>query len=205
MQKIAKSVYEAIMILLVMVTIITLWTDHNYNSTINWVVWAFFFLDFVVRLVKSKHRWEFVKKNPFLVIAIIPFDQFFQIARIVRVFYLFRLKTITKYYVMPYMNKLSYVSTTLIGITLFSLLLVEASILLHVESAIDTYYSALYVVFSHLLFFGHQIIDIQNTISIWLLTVTTIVGIVMQGLALQWLFSIGDRYVTRIKEQNKST
>src|SRR5690625_509358 len=102
------------MIFLVMLTIITLWTDNTFNPTINWIVWFVFFIDFVSRLVMTKKKWNFIKHNPFLLIAIIPFDQVFQIARIVRVFYLFRIKTIAKYYITPYVRNLTYQSITLI-------------------------------------------------------------------------------------------
>lgn len=96
MQKVAQIIYESIMILLVMLTIITIWTEDTYNSTLSWIVWAVFFADFTVRFVMAKAKWDFIKQNPFLLIAIIPFDQFFQVARVVRIIYLFRIKTITK-------------------------------------------------------------------------------------------------------------
>ncbi|GAE91278.1 hypothetical protein JCM21714_223 [Gracilibacillus boraciitolerans JCM 21714] len=47
-------------------------------------------IDYMIRIVLSPPRkWEFIKKNPFLLLAVIPFDQFFQVARIVRLLYLF--------------------------------------------------------------------------------------------------------------------
>src|SRR5699024_5758510 len=92
MNDLLKYLYEALMVVLVIITIVTLWTEHTFNSTVNTIVWFIFFVDFVVRFILAKSKWQYIRSNPFLIIAIIPFDQFFQIARIVRVVYLFRIK-----------------------------------------------------------------------------------------------------------------
>jgi voltage-gated potassium channel len=199
MQQIMKTVYEGIMILLVMLTIITLWTENTYNSAFNWIVWGVFFIDFIIRFVMSKEKWTFIKQNPFLLIAVIPFDQFFQVARIVRVIYLFRIKQITKYYITPFVEKLTYQSRTLIILILLSLLLAESFVIWNLESSVSTYYDALYVIFGHLLFFGHQIFVIENPVAIWALTCTSIVGIMIQGLALQWVFTKIETYFESVK------
>lgn len=77
MELIMKRGYEAVMLLLVLLTITTIWTDQSYHSIINWIVWGIFVADFLIRLFIVKEKWLFLKKNPFLIIAIIPFDQFF--------------------------------------------------------------------------------------------------------------------------------
>ena len=177
------------MILLVILTILTIWTENTYNSAINWIVWAVFFGDFLFRFFLAKGKWQFIKRNPFLILAIIPFDQFFQIARIVRLIYFFRIKQIAKYYITPYTKKLTYQSFSLIVIIITSLLISESFIVWKLEFSIQSFLEGVYVVFGHLLFFGHHIFIIKHTISIWLLTITSIIGIVLQGLALQWLFT----------------
>ncbi|WP_100011691.1 transporter [Lentibacillus sediminis] len=188
MQGVAKTVYEGLMVLLVMLTIATIWTENTYNSTINWIVWLVFAVDFMVRLVLADKKWDFIKQNPFLLIAVIPLDQFFQMARIVRLLSLFRIKTITKYYVTPYINKLS--SRTkfvgLAGIVLF--LLVEGLVVWQTETTILSYAEGLFAVISHMLFFGHRLFTIEHALSIWLLTAASVIGIVIQGLVLQWGF-----------------
>jgi voltage-gated potassium channel len=201
MQKWMKTIYESMMILLVMLTIITLWTENTYNSTINWIVWGIFFVDFLIRFLLSKEKWIFIKQNPFLVIAIIPFDQFFQVARIVRVIYLFRIKTITKYYISPFVDRLTYKSKTLILTMLILLFLTETFLIWNLESSITTYADALFVLLSHLLFFGHKIFEIENTIAIWTLTGVSIIGVVLQGLALQWAFSKTESFYSWIKQK----
>src|SRR5690625_2863007 len=187
-----KLIYESIMIILVILTIITIWTENSYNATINWIVWGVFFTDFIIRFFIAKKKWSFLKRNPFLIIAIIPFDQFFQLARIVRLIYFFRIKTIAKYYITPYVKKLTYQSLSMIAIVILSVLIAESIVVWNMENSIVSFTEALYVVFGHLLFFGHRIFSIDHSISIWLLTITSILGVVIQGIALQWAFSKAD-------------
>src|SRR5690625_46442 len=200
-----KVIYETIMILLVLATIITIWTENTYNSTINWIVWGVFFTDFMIRFIIAKKKWEFIKKNPFLLIAIIPFDQFFQIARIVRLIYFFRIKTIAKYYITPYIRRLTYQSLTLLIFIILILLLSESFIVWKLESSIHSFLYGIYVVFGHLLFFGHRIFIIDHSVSIWLLTVTSILGVVIQGLALQWVFGKAEIIFQKYKKQRDAS
>lgn len=189
MDKIMKLIYEIIMITLVLLTIFTLWIESAYNTTINWVVWGIFFVDFLIRLFVAKNKWQFIKSNPFLLIAIIPFDQFFQMARIVRLLYFYRIKTIAKYYITPYIKLLTNRSK-LFFLGLFIMLLLGKSVLIwQLETSVTTFYEAVIVVFGHLLFFGHRIFIIEHALSISFLTVTSILGVVLQGIALQWFLS----------------
>lgn len=187
--KIFQRVYEGLMLILVLFTIISLWNDDPYYSTINLVVWFVFVIDFFVRLFHSENKWEFLKKNPLLVIAIIPFDQFFQVARIVRVIYLFRIKTITKYYIQPFIEKLSYQSKVLIFLTLFGLVSLEAALIYFLEESAGSLWQSFYYVFGHMMFFGHELFVIEHTVTIWLLSFTSIIGIALHGLAIQWIFT----------------
>jgi len=204
MNMILKYMYEAIMVLLVIVTIITLWTDHTFNSTINTIVWMVFFLDFLIRFTMADKKWNYIKSNPFLIIAIIPLDQFFQIARIVRIFYLFRIKTIAKFYILPYIERLTY-RALMVFFSLFFILLTSFSgVILTLEAAISSFKDALYVVFGHLLFFGHRIFIIDHLISICLLTIVSISGVIIQGLALQWVFSKLESTFRKAQRENSS-
>lgn len=189
MNRFFKYLYELIMIILVIATIVTLWTESTFNSTINTVVWFIFFVDFLSRLLLAKEKWQYIKSNPFLLIAIIPLDQFFQIARIVRIFYLFRIKTIAKYYILPYVQMLTYQALILFFGLFGLLLLLISAVVLRLEAAVTTFPEALFVVFGHLLFFGHRIFLIEQTLTIVLLTIVSISGVILQGLALQWVLT----------------
>src|SRR5690625_227062 len=205
MQHILKYTYEAMMVLLVLVTIVTLWTENTYNSTINTVVWVIFFLDFLIRLFLAKKKWDYIKSNPFLLIAIIPLDQFFQMARIVRLFYLFRIKTIAKYYIMPYASRLTYQALTLFIMTFLGILIGISTIVWKMEAAVTSLMEGLFVVSGHLLFFGHRIFIIEHTISVSLLTVVSISGVIVQGLALQWVLSKADFLYHKYKRNRQSS
>ncbi|MGM8366102.1 transporter [Virgibacillus sp. W0181] len=205
MQKVIKMTYEGIMIILVILTIMTIWSENRINSTINWVVWGIFFADFAIRLLLSKRKWDFIKSNPFLLIAIIPFDQFFQIARIVRLIYFFRIKTIAKYYITPYVKKLTYKSLTLLTVVFLLYLVLEALIIWKVEAVIATYWEAIYAVISYLFFVGHRIFAMDHSVSIWLLTITSVFGVVLQGLALQWVFTKIENIYNQVKKKRDAS
>lgn len=187
--KIMQRTYEGIMIVLVMFTIMTLWTETGYNSIVNWLVWFIFFVDFIVRLWTTEEKWTFIKKNPFLVIAVIPFDQFFQMARIVRIIYLFRIKTITKYYIQPFINKLTYQSKLFIFLIVFAFLVLESIALWFMEEQVSSVWLGFNAIFRHLIFFGHGTIEVEHTISLWFFVFTSIVGVILHGIALQWAIS----------------
>lgn len=205
MKSIMKIIYEGIMILLVMLTVVTIWTEKTYNSTVNLIVWIVFVLDFVVRLLVSKHKWQFLKENPFLIIAIIPFDQFFQMARIVRLFHLFRIKTIAKYYITPYVRRFSLQSITLIVTFFILFLLMESAMIWKVEASIQTFMESMFVVFGYLLFFGHNMYEIEYSLSVWLLTATSILGVVLQGIVLQWAFSRVEDIYKKIRSKQTTS
>ncbi|WP_018931643.1 hypothetical protein [Gracilibacillus lacisalsi] len=188
MQQKARMIYDMAMILLVMVTILTLWVEHTVNSTINLIVWIVFLIDYIIRIILADNKWQFIKKNPFLLLAVIPFDQFFQVARIVRLFYLFRIKTITKYYVTPYIKQLTYTKKMLLLLSLPALLLIETIMIWKMGNRLEFWHEAFFVVFQHLFIFANSLESINHFPSILLLTITSIFGVIIQGLVLQWLF-----------------
>ena len=199
MHRIMKTVYELIMIVLVMLTIMTIWTEDSSHSTIHLIVWIVFVIDYFFRFITAHEKWTFVKENPFLLIAVIPFDQFFQLARIVRVIYLFRIKTITKYYVSPYIEKLSFQSMTLILFILSGLLLVESAVIYQLESSITVYWDAVYITIGYLFTFGNQLHTVDRPVIMWLLIGTSIMGIMVQGVALQWVLTKGEKILSKLK------
>ncbi|WP_227939427.1 transporter [Alkalihalobacillus deserti] len=199
-----QRIYEAIMLLLVMVTIMTLWLEHSSNPFINWVVWFIFFVDFCVRMFRSPNKWIFIKENPFLLIAIIPFDQFFQIARLVRIMYLFRMKTITKFYIHPIMMKISYHSKLLILMLVSVFLILESLIIQSLEENITTLSEAFYYVFLQLFFFGQHTIEVEKVISLTLFVSTAVIGVLLHGIALQWFFTKVNLYFQKYKKNKKN-
>ncbi|SFL83515.1 voltage-gated potassium channel [Gracilibacillus orientalis] len=188
MQQKARLIYDMTMILLVMVTMLTLWVDHTVNSTINFIVWLVFLIDYIIRIIMAEKKWQFIKKNPFLLLAVIPLDQFFQVARIVRLFYLFRIKTITKYYVTPYIKQLTYTKKMILLLSVPALLLIETIFIWQMGNKLEFWHDAFIIVFQHLFIFANSLESINHFPSILLLTITSIFGVIIQGLVLQWVF-----------------
>jgi len=122
-------------------------------------------------------------------------------ARIVRLLYFYRIKTIAKYYITPYIRKLTSQSFMVIFALFIVLLFSKAMIISLIEQSVDTYPQAFSVVFGHLLFFGHRIFMIEHPFSITLLTMTSVLGVVLQGLALQWTLSKGEFIYKKMKKR----
>ncbi|MFC2948755.1 transporter [Virgibacillus sediminis] len=203
MQQATKTIYETIMLLLVMVTLAGIWTDNAYNSIIHWLVWGIFVVDFLIRFLTADEKWEFVKQHPFLLLAIIPFDQFFQVARIVRIIYLFRIKTITKYYITPVIEKLTYSSLLRLAGAVLCLVLIESLFLWQLESSMDSYLGSFYITGTRLILFGREVDSIEHPLSIFLLTGTSVIGVLLQGIALQWGFSKAETIYRKRKGRTK--
>jgi voltage-gated potassium channel len=81
-------IYE---LLLASLVIFSLIYDAEYQRILDMFVWGLFVLDYTFRIWLSDNKKTFIKRNPLDLIAIIPLDQFFQAARIVRLFRVIRL------------------------------------------------------------------------------------------------------------------
>ncbi|MGM0790023.1 MAG: potassium channel family protein [Bacillota bacterium] len=63
---------------------------------LSWFIWGLFFIDYIVRLLVSQDKWDYVKKHPLELLAIIPIGQLFRTLRLVRVIGLLRLVVLLK-------------------------------------------------------------------------------------------------------------
>jgi voltage-gated potassium channel len=63
---------------------------------LSWFIWGLFLIDYIVRLLVSQDKWDYVKKHPLELLAIIPIDQLFRTLRLVRVIGLLRLVVLLK-------------------------------------------------------------------------------------------------------------
>ncbi|WP_209124950.1 transporter [Alkalihalobacillus sp. BA299] len=199
-----QRLYEGTMIMLVVLTIMTIWTNNPFNQVVNWAVWGIFVVDFSFRFTKAERKWEFIKQNPFLLIAVIPLDQFFQMARIVRVVYLFRIKTVTKYYIQPIIDKATYQSKVVILGLLLLLLIIKSLFLWGVEDKVITLQEAFIFIIKHLMFFGHRSIEVTQFGSIIIFVLTTILGVVLHGIALQWFFTRAEEIYKHYKHRKSN-
>lgn len=90
--------YELLLISLAIISVLFYYSDKGAIPWLDWTVWAIFFVDVVIRFIISKNKWQFIKQNPFIVIAAIPLESIFQTARIAHLFRLLRLFAISKNY-----------------------------------------------------------------------------------------------------------
>ncbi len=77
----------------------------------------------------------------------------------------------------------------------------EAVVILAVEQSVSTFFEALAITFGHLFFFGRPINVIENLGIILALTATSIIGIIIQGLALQWGLTKVEALVKKMKSR----
>lgn len=97
-------VYEFFIFLLILLYLsitITGFTGSEVLNTqqIKWIDYSFIFyfiIEYLVRLFIVNDKWKFVKDNVFDLIALIPLDAFFKVARLMRLVRLFRMMKVSK-------------------------------------------------------------------------------------------------------------
>lgn len=135
--------YEVVMLMLVTFSLITIFISdepHPILHTINRVVWVIFLIDLIVRVLKSVSKWKYIKKNPADVVAIIPLEDVFLLARFARLIKLFRYKNLVKRYLGKLdarIQKYSLLKITVTTLTLTVLLTIIITLTTQ-NSAIET-------------------------------------------------------------------
>lgn len=69
------------------------------KEQVKWIDYSFigyFTIEYIIRLYKSNKKGKFVKENIFDLIALIPFDAFFKVARLMRLVRLVRIMKVSK-------------------------------------------------------------------------------------------------------------
>lgn len=195
-----KILYELLMVSLAIFSVATLWHKSAFNPLITWGIWALFFLDFSARLYRSEDKWGFIKTNPFLVIAVIPLDAIFQLARFARIIHLFRLKVITKHFTKPILRKLKKRRLTFLFPLTFLLVFLSVIPLYYLEPDIGTFKTAFLSSIMSLVFFGNSNIEPVTIAGKSILILLTVFGVMLHGLIISAAFSIATSYWHRRKE-----
>ncbi|MFQ3543982.1 hypothetical protein Q7A53_07835 [Halobacillus rhizosphaerae] len=187
-RKPSKLFYELLMLILAGLSVATIWQHTKYDSYIFWVTWSIFFIDFLYRFIKSDNKWEFIKRNPFIVIAAIPLDAVFQFARFARLLHLLRLKSITKYYTKPFIRFLKRQHLSLVaGITFFLVFLLIIPLKL-LEDKLDSYSEAWLSAITSLTFFGRTGFKPETAGGQIIIVVFTILGVIIHGFIISTAF-----------------
>lgn len=88
-------IYEIILASLVILSLVAD-LPKEQGFVLDGIIWVIFLLDYIVRLIMSEKKWEFIKSNPLDLIAIIPLDQIFRAVRLIRLLRVIRLISLLK-------------------------------------------------------------------------------------------------------------
>ncbi len=137
-------IYEIIMFTLAIISVSFIWVENESFKSIDTAVWILFVIDVSVRFLMADNKTEYIKKNPFDIIAIIPLDSIFRLARLVRLVRIIRALTIAKRYAGPFYEILKTNGLQKV-LTFAVILLFTAAIpILYIEPSIHTYEDALW-------------------------------------------------------------
>ncbi|WP_223639321.1 potassium channel family protein [Planococcus sp. 4-30] len=129
-------IYEILMFVLVIISLFFAFSNNTQFLIYDRIIWIVFVIDYAVRLINSEKKWDYIKKHPLELIAIIPFDSIFRAARIIRLFRVIRLIGIGSRYLTPVykllrtngLDKLLIVALVLLFIIPIPIVLLEPSI-----------------------------------------------------------------------------
>ncbi|EKN63627.1 ion transport 2 domain-containing protein [Neobacillus bataviensis LMG 21833] len=144
MGKKASILYEIILFSMAVLSVSTIWLDSRQFFFLDKVVWGIFVLDFLIRLFRSENKIKFIKENPFDLIAIIPLDNIFQLARLARLIRLVRIILLSKRHAKPFFAILKTNGLDKILGIIFVVMLVSSLLIKLFEPSIKTYQDALW-------------------------------------------------------------
>jgi voltage-gated potassium channel len=105
-----EHLYEYTMLILAILSVSLIWIDLGVFNYIIFVVWAIFFIDVAIKIYKARSKLLFILKNPFDIVAIIPLDSFFLLARFARFFSVLRLRSFLGRYTLQLKEKIIHFS-----------------------------------------------------------------------------------------------
>ncbi|MBU9714614.1 hypothetical protein [Evansella tamaricis] len=202
-KSIIEIIYEMIMFVLAFVAVATIWYGTQYDSVIVWGTWVIFFLDFLYRFFTTTNKMKFLRSNPFMIIAIIPLDSIFQLARVARLLHFLRLKVITQYYTKPIIKKLEKQRFSYLIPVAFIVVFICVLPLYLLEQSLETYFDAFMGGIASLVFFGYTAIKPQTTLGTIIITLLTILGVIIHGVIISSLLKtmLGFPFVKKYKSK----
>ncbi|MDT8862153.1 potassium channel family protein [Alkalihalobacillus sp. MEB130] len=136
--------YEIAMALLALTSVIFMMSENPFIQNLDYYIWMIFVVDVSVRFIVSENKWEYVKRNPFDIIAIIPLDNIFRLARLARLVRLLRAFAIISHYLKPFYQVIRTNHLDRVLATLFILIFVAAIPIQLLEPSIPTYTDAVW-------------------------------------------------------------
>ncbi|MBU8907630.1 potassium channel family protein [Desertibacillus haloalkaliphilus] len=136
--------YEILMAVLAIFSVVTIWSTSDWLHSLDFIVWFIFFIDVLVRFIISKDRLQYLKSHPLDIIAVIPLDSIFRLARLGRLFRLIRAFAILSHYFKPFYAVLKTNNLDKVIIALFVLIFVTSIPIRILEPSIYTYTDAVW-------------------------------------------------------------
>jgi len=188
-------VYEAVMIILVIVSLSTIFSPNPKLENLQTLTWAIFLVDVFIRFIKASTKWKYVKKNPFDILSIIPLEDMFLLGRFARLVRLFRYKNVVKRYldrIDKLLNNVNFVKLSLIVFTFnFAIALLLCSL------TDNSILFSLQYTFLNFFKFNHQSENIDYTfLSIGL----KIFGVLYMGVVLNRILNLIKNYYEKAKK-----
>ncbi|WP_227002608.1 hypothetical protein [Salicibibacter kimchii] len=140
--------------------------------------------------MKSENRLAFVKANPFIVIAAIPLDAIFQLARFARLFHLLRLKTIIKYYTMPWVHALKNRKLYVVFAGVLLCVFIMIIPLYLIESALNSYGEAVASSLIAVIVFYSSSFDPTTVLGHVINVMLTVIGVILHGIVIRTAFDL---------------
>lgn len=190
--------YETIMVLLVIVSLSTIFSPNPKLENLHTITWMVFLIDVTVRFIKASTKWRYIKKNPFDILSIIPLEDMFLLGRFARLLRLFRYKNVVKRYldrINKILDKIDFVKLTVI-VLIFN---VSFALILALFSRYDLLISFRFT-FLNFFKFNHQS---ENTDYVFLSIGLKIIGVLYMGVLLNKLLNFGKKRFESYKTRKK--
>lgn len=173
--------YEVALAILVILSLV-LDLPTVEGITLDWFIWAIFFMDYIARFIKSENKWEYFKEHPLDFIAILPFDQFLRTARFVRLFRILRLIMILNRRTSFFEQILRKYKIDTFVVSIMSLLFLAALPMKTIEPSFDSYGDALWWAIVTMTTVGYGDLYPETTIGRIIASVLMLTGIGLIGL-----------------------
>ncbi|WLR60008.1 hypothetical protein [Guptibacillus hwajinpoensis] len=196
-----KRLYQYLLFVCVILSVSTIWYESPFQQAILIGTWIVFFIDYMVFLYLSEDRWEYIKKHPFDLIALIPLDSIFQGAKLARLYRLWRIKTIAKRFSNPILGKAMGMSPQTWFLTSFVFVIVSTFPFYFYEPVVDSFQDAAVWSLGSIIFVGRFSVEPTSFVGKFVIILLTIVGILLHALIVRTVF----RYVDYLRKKWSST
>lgn len=101
-------IYGATLFVLIFISVVTTNSDPVLSHILDGIIWLAFLIDTLYRMKRSKSPWQFIKRHPFDMIALIPLYNGFRFFKLIPLLAnLIRLSAVGKRYVLPFLKRLN--------------------------------------------------------------------------------------------------